>query len=106
MNTSGNKYDALESLIYQEGLRIEAIDIHQELDLFLVILNTKAILRQKISSYPRLKHATNEQLHHYEFIGNGTGIHWPDMDEDLSLKGFLKDELKKIVGSKNDALAA
>jgi hypothetical protein len=106
MSISENKYDALESLIYQEGLRIEAIDIHREMDLFLVVLNTKVILRQKISTYPRLKNATDEQLHHYEFIGNGRGIHWPDVDEDLSLKGFLRDELKNIVGNKNDALAA
>ncbi len=105
MNISENKYDSLESLIYQEGLRIEAIDIHRGLDLFLIVLNTKVILRQKISTYPRLKNATDEQLHHYEFIGNGTGIHWPDVDEDL-LKGFLRDELKNIVGSKKDALAA
>lgn len=106
MNTLENKYDALDSLIYREGLRIEAIDIHRNMDLLLVVLNTKAILRQKISIYPRLKNATDEQLHYYEFIGNGTGIHWPDVDEDLSLKGFLQDELKKIVGAKNDALAA
>ena len=106
MNTFENKYDSLESLIFQEGLSIEAIGIHPELDLFLVILNTKVILRQKISTYPRLRQATKEQLHKYEFIGNGTGIHWPQLDEDLSLKGFLRDELKKVVGSNPDSLAA
>lgn len=52
MSTSTNKYDALESLIYQEKLCIQAIDIHTELDLLLVALNTGAILRQKISAYP------------------------------------------------------
>lgn len=106
MNILENKYDSLESLIFQEDLRIEAVNFHREMDLFLIILNTKVILRQKISTYPRLKNATDEQLHHYELNGNGTGIHWPHVDEDLSLKGFLRDELKNIVGSKNNAMAA
>jgi hypothetical protein len=30
-------------------------------------------------------------------MNNGTGIHWPSLDEDLSLKGFLRDELLKVV---------
>lgn len=106
MNTSENKYDSLESLIFQEGLRIETIDIHQNLDLFLVILNTKAILRQRISAYPRLKNASEGQLKKYELIGNGTGVHWPELDEDLSLKGFLRNELRNLVGNADDALAA
>jgi Protein of unknown function (DUF2442) len=62
-----------------------------------VVLNTKAILQQKISSYPSMKNATKEQLLQYELIGNGTGIYWPALDEDLSLKGFLKDELRQSV---------
>lgn len=106
MSTSTNKYDALESLIYQEDLRIQAIDIHQELDLLLIVLNTKAILRQKLSTYSRLQKATKEQLHNYQFIGNGTGIHWPELDEDLSLKGFLQDELRNVVSNKKNPLAA
>lgn len=106
MNTSDNKYDALESLIYQERIRIEAIDFHFDMDLFLIVLNTKVILCQKISSYPKLKNASREQLCAYELIGGGTGIHWPEVDEDLSLKGFLREELKNIISGKNDALAA
>ena len=105
MNTSVNKYDAIESLIFNEGLRIQAIDIHQEIDLLLVILNTNAILQQKLSAYDRLAKATSEQLHNYQFIGEGAGIHWPDIDEDLSLKGFLQNELRMLVGNKNPKAA-
>ncbi|MCH9021941.1 MAG: DUF2442 domain-containing protein [Planctomycetes bacterium] len=39
--------------------------------------------------YPRLLRATKEQREHYEFIGPGIGIHWPDIDEDLSVAGIL-----------------
>jgi hypothetical protein len=104
MNTSGNKYDAIEKLIYEEGLRIEAVDFHQELDVMLIVLNTKAVLRQRISSYKNLKSADKASLLKYELTGKGTGIHWPLLDEDLSLKGFLRDELLNMV--KKDTLAA
>lgn len=98
MSTSiQNNYDSIERLIYEEGLRIETIDFHPELDLMLIVLNTKAVLQQQISSYKLLKSADISSLSQYELIGNGTGVHWNLLDEDLSLKGFLKEELKKVV---------
>ena len=63
MNTSTNNYDAIEQLIYTEGLRILAIDFHKELDLMLIVLNTKAILHQKISTYTLLKNASLSSIH-------------------------------------------
>lgn len=106
MNTLGNKYDTIESLIYEEGIRIEAIDLHPELDVMLVILNTKAVLRQQLSAYRRLKESDKAALLQYEITGAGTGIYWPLLDEDLSLKGFLRDALKQVVGGGKDAIAA
>jgi hypothetical protein len=98
MSTSmQNNYDSIERLIYEEGLRIETIDFHPDLDLMLVVLNTKVVLQHHISTYKLLKSADPTTLRQFELIGNGTGVHWPSLDEDLSLKGFLKDELKKIV---------
>jgi len=38
---------------------------------------------------PRLKHGTIAERSHWELIGGGIGIHWPDLDEDLSLAGIL-----------------
>jgi hypothetical protein len=40
--------------------------------------------------YPRLLHATPEQRANWEVGGGGYGIHWPDVDEDLSTEGFLR----------------
>ena len=40
--------------------------------------------------YPRLSNATKEQLNHWEPCGGGYGIHWPDIDEDLSTEGLLR----------------
>jgi hypothetical protein len=40
--------------------------------------------------YPRLADATPEQRAHWEKCGGGYGIHWPDVDEDLSTEGLLR----------------
>lgn len=40
--------------------------------------------------YPKLLNATQEQRDHWEICGGGYGIHWPDIDEDLSTEGLLR----------------
>jgi hypothetical protein len=40
--------------------------------------------------YPRLLHATPEQRENWQICGGGYGIHWPDVDEDLSTEGLLR----------------
>ena len=40
--------------------------------------------------YPRLHAATPEQRTRWEIAGGGYGIHWPDVDEDLSTEGMLR----------------
>ena len=40
--------------------------------------------------YPRLLHATPEQRADWQIAGGGYGIHWPDIDEDLSTQGLLR----------------
>jgi hypothetical protein len=37
----------------------------------------------------RLSEATPEQRERFEIIGSGSGIHWPDVDEDISVEGML-----------------
>ncbi len=39
--------------------------------------------------YPRLLHATAVELANWKILGNGEGIRWPDLDEDLSVAGML-----------------
>ena len=39
--------------------------------------------------YPRLSHGTVEQRNHWRLIGNGRGVHWPDLDEDISVENLL-----------------
>jgi hypothetical protein len=40
--------------------------------------------------FPRLLDATPEQRSHWKISGAGYGIHWPDVDEDLSTEGLLR----------------
>ncbi len=40
--------------------------------------------------YPRLLNATPEQRKNWQVAGGGYGIHWPDIDEDLSTEGLLR----------------
>jgi hypothetical protein len=42
-----------------------------------------------LSWYPRLDHATPVERAKWELIGDGHGIHWPDIDEDISVQGLL-----------------
>lgn len=39
--------------------------------------------------FPRLLHGTAEERNNWRFIGKGEGIHWPDLDEDISIEGIL-----------------
>ncbi|TAE52630.1 MAG: DUF2442 domain-containing protein [Bacteroidetes bacterium] len=40
--------------------------------------------------FPRLIQANQEQLSKWRWIGNGTGVHWESLDEDISVAGLLK----------------
>ena len=39
--------------------------------------------------FPRLSQASKEELDNCEILGDGEGIHWPEIDEDLSVAGLL-----------------
>lgn len=92
-----NSKDPIDILIYGKELRIKALHFHPDLDLMLIVLSNKKVLARNISSFQLLQKATINQLEAYELIGNGIGIHWPELDEDLSLKGFLIQELNRVV---------
>jgi len=40
--------------------------------------------------FPRLLHATPKQRKNWQISGGGYGIHWPDVDEDISTEGLLR----------------
>jgi hypothetical protein len=40
--------------------------------------------------YPRLLHGTPEERNNWRPVGNGEGIHWPNLDEDISVENLLQ----------------
>ena len=42
-----------------------------------------------VAWYPRLSHGTAEERNHWRLIGNGRGVQWPDLDEDISVENLL-----------------
>ncbi len=42
-----------------------------------------------LSWYPRLLHATREERDNWRLIGRGEGVHWPDLDEDVSAENLV-----------------
>lgn len=46
-------------------------------------------VKAPLEFYPTLKNASKEQRENFRLIGLGTGIHWPDLDEDLSIEGIV-----------------
>lgn len=67
-----------------------ATDIGFDDDFLNVRLADGRELRVPLAWYPTLFSATPEQRNNFEVLGNGVGIHWPDLDEDLSIAGMLR----------------
>ena len=58
-------------------------------DALIVELRDGRIVSAPISWYPRLAHGTASERRRWELIGPGIGIHWPALDEDISVEALL-----------------
>ncbi len=68
-----------------------ATDVQFQEDTLVVKLEDGRVLLIPIAWYPRLAEATQDQRGHWQLVGRGVGIHWPDIDEDLSVACMLGD---------------
>ena len=64
--------------------------VHFTDELLSVDLADGRIISVPIGWYPRLQSATTQQRNNWEICGAGYGIHWPEIDEDLSTEGLLR----------------
>ena len=71
-----------------------AVDVALTGDAFRVTLSDGETLFVPLKLFPRLRDATPAQRLHWRLIAGGIGIHWDDLDEDLSV-----DELLRSVGA-------
>jgi hypothetical protein len=68
--------------------RVESIDFTDE---FLVVaLKDGRRISVPLEWYPRLAKASRAQLLNWQICGGGYGMHWPELDEDLSTEGLLR----------------
>jgi hypothetical protein len=74
-------------------LAIEVAPLAQEVSCteseLVVLLTDGRTIMAPLVWFPRLSSATPEQRAVWELLGDGQGIHWPEIDEDLSIAGLL-----------------
>jgi len=58
-------------------------------DTLSVDLTDSRTISVPVEWFPRLVHATADERMKWRLIGNGQGIHWEDIDEDISVEGLL-----------------
>jgi hypothetical protein len=80
---------------------VKALDVSVTDDTLTVDLADGRTLSVPLAWYPRLLHGTPEERRNWRLIGGGVGIHWPDLDEDISIEGML---LGKRSGENQDSL--
>lgn len=66
------------------------LDVHCDDATLTVELMDGRSISVPLAWYPRLLHATAAQRAVWEKAGGGYGIHWPEIDEDLSTEGLLR----------------
>jgi hypothetical protein len=68
--------------------RVRSVDI--DADTLSVGLMDGRTISVPLAWYPRLAEASEAERRNWEIAGGGYGIHWPDIDEDLSTEGLLR----------------
>ena len=69
-------------------VKAERVDIDSET--LTVTLEDGRTVGVPLAWYPRLLHGTPAQRRQWRLVGRGEGIHWPDLDEDISVEGLVK----------------
>ncbi len=69
------------------GERIVSVEFTE--DSLVIALADGRTVSVPLAWYPRLLHATTAQRGRWQIAGAGFGIHWPEIDEDLSVQGIL-----------------
>jgi hypothetical protein len=69
-----------------------AIDASCSRDALTVVLDDGRTVSVPLVWFPRLANATDMQRKQWEFIGGGIGIHWEEIDEDISVASLLNPE--------------
>ena len=78
----------MASLARSADIRVRDVALTD--DELVVALMDRRSISVPLAWYPRLSAATPAQRAHWEIASSGFGIHWPEIDEDLSTEGMLR----------------
>ena len=77
----------MSTLVTEREVFAESVQFSE--DSMTVHLDDGRALSIPIAWYPRLLDGSKQERENYELIGDGEGIHWPKLDEDISVEGLL-----------------
>ena len=67
-----------------------AVGVNVSADSLSVVLADGRTITAPLEWYPRLKKGTPKERSRWQLIGDGVGVHWPDLDEDISIESLLQ----------------
>jgi len=70
-------------------MNTSALELNFDTSMMWVVLADGRQLGVPLAYFPRLLNVSVEQRQRYELSGGGTGIHWDELDEDISVQGLL-----------------
>ncbi|HQW01691.1 MAG TPA: DUF2442 domain-containing protein [Saprospiraceae bacterium] len=68
----------------------KAVELWFTDDMLYVRLDDGREVGTPLEWFPKLRNATDQQRNNWRFIGKGVGIHWEELDEDLSVRGLIR----------------
>ncbi|HMP75572.1 MAG TPA: DUF2442 domain-containing protein [Kiritimatiellia bacterium] len=74
-------------VVDSESMRAKCVSVNDES--LVVELTDGRTISAPLAWYPRLLHGTAKERNTWRLIGSGDGIHWPDLDEDISIAGLV-----------------
>lgn len=77
----------MSTLVTERDVFAESVQFSE--DSMTVHLDDGRSLSVPLAWYPRLLQGTKQEREKFELIGDGEGIHWPALDEDISVEGLL-----------------
>ena len=77
----------MSTLVTERDVFAESVQFSD--DSMTVSLDDGRSISVPLAWYPRLLHGSAQERIHFELIGDGEGIHWPELDEDISVEGLI-----------------
>lgn len=77
----------MSTLVTERDVFAESVQFSD--DSMTVNLDDGRSISVPLAWYPRLLHGSAQERMHFKLIGDGEGIHWPTLDEDISVEGLI-----------------